>query len=385
MTRPRSRTGAAVLCGIFALALPASAFSATSFSVGEKYSGFDNDRNRERGSQFFTPVALSTGSDAGFFGGLSSGYVVSTYRPPQPGAEEVTVSTFLDTKVSLYYTVALSRGCVRIGSTFNLPTGKSKLTEEERGTEMDREYGELVDVSNFGEGTNANPGFAVTLPLGKFIIGLGGSYHLRGAYDPTADVEKDDVDPGDEALGKFTLRWEGANAKFAAGIKYQFIGADKVGGETVFKEGNMLSANAKWEYTPKPFLFFLEGAYNSWDKSRSIVGFGNLPVEEFARFGNDLLVKASVQYLMTPSLVLITDAGGHWVQENGFPRDSDRFDSGRTTYEGLVGCVYQIFPGIYLRASFAYQQVQESADANQAENITYTGLKGTLQLTTLFK
>jgi hypothetical protein len=385
MRNVRALTGTAFLVGAIALVLPNSAGADTLFAVGEKYSSFENDRNAEQGSQFFTPVALSTGSEDGFFGGISTGYLVSTYRSPQPGAKEVTVSTLLDTKVSLYYTASLARGCVRVGSTFNLPTGKSALDKDERGAEIDREYGELADVSNFGEGTNANPGFAVTLPLDTFTIGLGGSFHVKGAYDPSTDVENDSVDPGDEVLGKFTLRWSGTDARIVAGIKYQYVGADKIDGDVVFKEGNMLSANANLEFTPKPWLFYLEGAYNNWEQGRNLSGTGNLPVEEFARYGDDLHVKATVQYLATPALVLIVEGNGHWAQGNRFPHDSELYDSGRTSLEAEVGFVYQIFVGFYLSGSVSYLQVKEDADANLAEDTTYSAFKSSLHLATFFK
>lgn len=386
MRNVRSRAGGAFLLGAIALVLPLPATAAdTLFSVGEKYSSFENNRNGEKGSQFFTPISLSTGSENGLFAGLSTGYLVSTYRSAQPDAQEVTVSTLLDTKASLYYTAALGRGCVRVGSTFNLPTGKSSLSGEERGAEMDREYGELVDVTNFGAGTDANPGFAVTLPWNKFTVGLGGSYHVKGAYDPTTDVEDDSVDPGDEVLGKFTLRWVGGDTKVTAGMKYQYVGADKIGGELAYKEGNMLAANANLEFTPKPWFVYLEGAYNNWEKSRNITGSGNLPFEEFARYGDDLLLKATVQYLATPMLVLVVEGSGHWAQGNGFPRDSVHYDSGRTSLEAEAGFVYQIFLGVYVSGSVAYLRVKEDADANQAEDTTYDAFKSSLHLVTFFK
>jgi hypothetical protein len=385
MRNLRSRAGIACVLGAFTLFPPLPCVAGTLFSLGEKYSTFENNQNREKGSQFYTPVALSTGSEDGFFGGVSTGYVISTYRPPQPGAEDVTVRTLLDTKLSLFYTAALGRGCVRAGSTFNLPTGKGRLSGEERGAELDRGYTELADVSNFGEGTNANPGFAFTLPLDTFTLGLGGSYHVKGAYDPTTDVGHDNVDPGDEVLGKFTLRWSGSDAKITAGIKYQYIGADKIGGDVVYKEGNMLSANANLEYTPKPWFVYLEGSYNNWEKSRNLTGAGNLPVEEFARYGDDVLVKATVQYLATPALVLIVEGNGHWAQGNRFPRDSANYDSGRTSLEAEVGFVYQIFLGVYVSGSVSYLQVKEAADAALPEDTTYHAFKGSLHLATFFK
>lgn len=380
----RLRSGAALLGCVLALTLPAAA-AETSLSIGEKYSRFEDSKSREQGSQFFTPIALSAGTDNGFFGGLSTGYVVSTYRPPQSGAEDVTVSTLLDTKVSLFYTMALARTCIRMGSTFNLPTGLSALTAEESLAEMDRQYGELVDVPNFGEGTNANPGFAVTLPLDNVTVGFGVSYHLRGAYDPTADIANDILDPGDEALTKFSIRWKGEDAKVFAGVKYQVIGADEVNGLPVYKEGDMVSANVKVEYTPRPVLVFLEGAFNTWGKSKSLSGAGNLPLEEFGRYGDEVLMRAQVQYIATPKLVLLVEADGHWVQQNDFPRYSPNYDSGRTSVSGIVGLVYQVVPGLFLHGSAGYQQVEEEPDAESSVGASYSGLKASLHLVTLFK
>jgi len=385
MKSTRSRTGAALLLGATVLLLPLPAAANSFFSLGEQYSGYKSNQSREKGSQFYTPVAASVGSEGGLFAGLASGYAVSTYRPPEPGAPDVTVSTMLDTKLSLFYTATLGGACVRVGSTFNLPTGMSALSAKQRPAEMDREFGDLVDVTNFGEGTNASPGLAVTLPLDAFTLGLGGSFHVKGAYDPTTDVANDDVDPGDEVLGKVSLRWSGGHTKISAGIKYQYIGADKVGGQMVYKEGNELSANAYLEYTPRPWFVFLEGAYNNREKGRNASGSGDLPVDEFARYGDDLYLKATVQYLATASLVLVVEGNGRWAQGNNYPHDSAFYDSGRSSWQAEAGFVYQVFPGIFVSGSVSYQQVREAVDATLVEDTTYNGLKGSLHVATIFK
>jgi hypothetical protein len=119
--------------------------------------------------------------------------------------------------------------------------------------------------------------------------------------------------------------------------------------------------------------------------NRNITGAGNLPVEEFARYGDDVLVKATVQYLATPALVLIVEGNGHWAQGNRFPRDSAYYDSGRTSLEAEVGFVYQVFLGVYVSGSVSYLQVKEAADAALAEDTTYHAFKGSLHLATFFK
>lgn len=367
---------------LIASCLPAGA--AMNFSAGAHYDSFSSDQSREEGNQFFTPISLAMGSEGGLFGALNGGYVVSTYRPPEEGADDVTVSTLIDTKVALFYSAPVLRGCLRLGSTFNLPTGKSSLTPFERRAEMDNRYGELVSVTNFGEGTNANPGFAFALPLGRFVLGLASSYHFKGAYDPTAEGGDEEVDPGDEALAKVSFGFDGKIFEFLGGVKYLSVQPDKVGGQEAFKEGDMLSVNAKMEFSPGPWGIFLEGVYSTWYKGKRLAGNEGLGVEEFARFGDDLVVRAVVEYRVWPTLTLLAIGRGHWVQANDYEADSPLYDGDRTALGGTLGFRYALFPGMSLNGSVAYQQVDEGADAVMPEDTTYNGFRSALNLVTVF-
>jgi hypothetical protein len=373
-----------VLAVALAAALaPGAAAAAVSFATGSSYSSFESDSTRERGSQLLTPVTLSVQGANGFFGGLAGGYAVSTYRPATPGADEVTVRTLLDTQVALFYTGTLGPGCIRVGSGFNLPTGSATLTATERRAEVDAQYSELLPVSSFGEGTNASPGFAYTIPLGAYTVGVGASRHLRGSYDPSADVDGDEVDPGDETLGKLSLEWRGETLKVRGGLRYQHVAPDKVGGVETFAEGDALSGDFAAEYRSGAWFLSFEGAYNTWADSESLAG-GSLATEQHRRYGDEVLMKGTAQYLLTRSLLLSVTGRGHFVRANGFPVDSALYDSGRAAVEAAVALWYQAFPGIYLNGGVSCQQVRERADGTLAEDTVYTGTKVSLNLVTWF-
>ena len=349
------------------------------FSTGARYNSFESDRSREKGSQLYTPFTLSTGT-GGLFVGLASGYVVSSYQPAQEGEDRVTVRTVLDTNLTLFYTVPLTWGCLRIGGSLNLPTGKETLDAREQAAEMDRNYGDLVEVTNFGQGFNADPGFAFTLPLGRLLVGFGLSRHIRGAYDPTKDVEDDRLDPGDETATKLTLGWRGDRWGVLAGVRYVAIGADKIGGQEVFKEGDMVGVNGKLEIRPRPVGVTLEAAYNTWAKGKALAADGGLAAEEVKRFGDDLRLRVTLKYRVKKPLTLRVYGRGHWVEANDYDRSSTAFDGGRTALEGGVGLRFVLLPGVWIDGVASYLDVKDKADALLAEDTRYKGFKTALNV-----
>lgn len=72
---------------------------------------------------------------------------------------------------------------------------------------------DLVAYSQFGEGWNISPAIAITRKIGKedsWTFSTG--YNWRGSYDPTNDIENDDLNPGDEWHS--SLRWQHAGEKW---------------------------------------------------------------------------------------------------------------------------------------------------------------------------
>jgi hypothetical protein len=368
-------------CLFLVAANPAPA--AMKFATGAHYDSFSSDQSDEKGSQFLTPISLSLGTQNGWFGGLASGYVSSSYTPPVEGAEAEKVNTFLDTKVSLFYSTALSRACVRIGSTFSLPTGKNNLTLRESRAEMNR-FDDLVGVTDFGGGASANPGFTFAIPFGRLVLGLGASHHFRGKYDPTADIDHDDVDPGDESLTKVSVAWDGGLLNFLVGVRYLAIWPDKVGGQEVFKEGDMVSTNFRFELKPRPWKFTLDGSYNTWFKGKRLVGEEILAVEEIKRFGDDVVVRLVGEYQVWPTLVVLALGRGRWVQENDYPDDSAFYDGGQTSFEGLAGFRYTLLPGVFMNGSIAYTQMDAKAGGVFPEDTDYQGFRTALNIETSY-
>jgi hypothetical protein len=357
--------------------------AAVKLATGAHYDSFSSDQGGEKGSQFLMPVSLSLGTKNGWFGGLASGYVSSSYTPPAEGADAETLSTFLDTKLSLFYSTSLAGACVRVGSTFSLPTGRSDLTLKERRTEMDQ-FDDLVGVTDFGGGTSANPGFTFAVPLGRLILGGGLSHHFRGEYDPTAEIENDEVDPGDESLAKVSVAWDGGRHNFLVGVRYLAIWPDKVGGREVYKEGDMVSTNFRFEFKPRPWRLTLEGSYNTWFKGKRLVGEDILAVDEIKRLGDDFAVRAVAEYQVWPTLVVLALGRGRWVQANDYPSESAFYDGGRTAFEGLAGFRYTLLPGVFLNGSVAYTRMDANADALTAADTSYQGFRTALNIETSY-
>ena len=107
-------------------------------------------------------------------------------------------------------------------------------------------------------------------------------------------------------------------------------------------------------------------------------------MEEYSRFGDDLVVRAVVEYRVWPTLTLLAVGRGHWVQANDYEPEAPLYDGDRTALEGTLGFRYALFPGISLNGSVAYQQVDEDADAVQPVDTTYNGFKSALNLVTVF-
>ncbi|MBI3394048.1 MAG: hypothetical protein HY039_12860 [Nitrospirae bacterium] len=360
------------------LACPAHAEWGTA-GTGAHYDTFDTGQSKEKGSQFFVPLNVRTGPDSPFFLGVASGWVDTSYQPAG-GGEKVRVKTPLDTNLTAFYTIPWEGACFRLGVSANLPTGKATLSARERAAEIDRNFGDLVGVTNFGRGFDANPGFSMTLPLGKLTLGVGVSHNKTGAYDPTSDVENDKLNPGDETAGKLSIGWTGDRVRFLIGGRYTAVSADKVEGREIFKEGGQAAANLRLEVPPAPVGFSLESSYQAWAKNKQAAGDGGLAAEEVASFGTDWRYRVGVQYVPVNNLTLELFANGHRVQANDYAKSSAYFDGGRNALEGGLGFDYSILAFISFNGRFSYQNVKDKADAALSNDTTYKGFKSSLNL-----
>ncbi|MGP8328760.1 MAG: hypothetical protein ACT6FF_00365 [Methanosarcinaceae archaeon] len=156
----------------------------------------------------------------------------------------------------------------------NYPVGKKALTAGEFKTSSIISQNHLnFKVPNLGQGTNYSAGLSWALPLGeRFVLGLGGSYQLRGQFKPIENMLADYV-PGNEILltGGFDVRL-GETTTFTTDMSLVNYAADIIGSDTVFVSGNTLIINCRWRSHFKYNSVLLLGRFSSKEKNKLPLG-----------------------------------------------------------------------------------------------------------------
>ena len=154
--------------------------------------------------------------------------------------DTMTLQGIADTRVAFSYVVPGDK--LWINGGVSLPTGVTKLTESELSiaaliSETSLDY----NVPVFGQGTNANLGFAYAYPLQRrLIVGFGASYVYKGAFQP-ASIEgfSQKYQPGDEISLNTGLDYTSFSklSRFSADVTVTNYFPDKVGGQNFIQSG----------------------------------------------------------------------------------------------------------------------------------------------------
>ena len=145
----------------------------------------------------------------------------------------------------LLFSYQLKKYNLIINAGLNLPSGKTKLNENEFLTSRVISQDIFsIRTSNFGQGFNMFLGTTWLHQLSnKFVIGAGISYQIKNEYQPL-DNPADKYNPSNE----FSIT-AGFDAKLnesstlTGDLVGVFYGSDKVDGEAVFATGNRLITN----------------------------------------------------------------------------------------------------------------------------------------------
>ena len=145
-----------------------------------------------------------------------------------------------DTRVAFSYVVPGDR--VWINGGVSLPTGVTKLTESQlRVASIISQSALAYHVPVFGQGTNANLGFAYAFPAQRrFIVGLGASVLYKGEYQPSSITGlSDKYDPGDEISvnGGFDYTTFSKSSRLSADVTVTNYFPDKLNGENFIQSG----------------------------------------------------------------------------------------------------------------------------------------------------
>jgi hypothetical protein len=130
----------------------------------------------------------------------------------------------------------------------NLPTGKTKLTDDEL-VAAGVAASELIPfpVSSFGSGANVTSGLAVAVPLAGWAVGAGGSYRITAGYTPLASIDSS-YKPGGELrlrVGADRLVGQG---RVSLGFTFSSFADDEFGGSRLFQSGKRYITQGSWSF-----------------------------------------------------------------------------------------------------------------------------------------
>jgi len=244
------------------------ALGETFLSAAIRYNGsVDNGSPETTGSELTLPLGFAYRGESF---SLSAETAYSNAYVEDTDGAEASISSFTDTLLSVSYTYALSNHPVALlfGIDANLPTGHERLGEEEESAEWG-ESGDLFEVDNFGEGFNFGLSFGAMHQYEDTVIAFQGAYVLTGAFDPSSDLEDDELDPGDQLLLLGLL-----NAQVSSWLNvewlmvYSYFWADKTEGTKTFQQGNqfMLGGNMTLVREPMTISAHLQATFPKVNK-----------------------------------------------------------------------------------------------------------------------
>ena len=179
-----------VLISVMFFAAPVTAieFSADS---GVQFNWWDSDDDR-KATQINIPLTIE-GKEGKYSVSLLAGFARTSIELAD-GTDE-SLSTILDTKLNLSYEVPGNMPIdILVGLDFNIPTGKTDLSQDELIIvgEMDPD---LISITSFGQGFNVNPSVNLVKKWKDWVAGCGVGYLYRGEYDFSENTT--DYNPGD--------------------------------------------------------------------------------------------------------------------------------------------------------------------------------------------
>jgi len=294
------------------------------------------DNQDSDAAQTHIPVEI-TYSRKNYSLGLLTGYANTHTGLVHKGKH--SMAHMLDTKVNFSYD--LSKGLpfgLIFGMDFNLPTGKTGLTQKELLFIMDPD---LVPITSFGEGYNINPTLTAAKEWGDLVAGLGIGYLWRGEYDFSESVK--DYNPGDilntsaEARYFFSPVWNGR--VFG---NYVWYGKDKVRSEDFYREGDYYQLGMGVNYSRTKWLAGLTVRSIFRDKSRTQDAGGGLSTENSKSRGNEWAGDLSINYQLDDETTLTSFIQALHVNKNGYSADEARFVGRREKYTAGIGASSEI-------------------------------------------
>ena len=205
-------------------------------------------------SEIAVPFAVIWPANARLSFDLGGRYATASRKDSNDSS--VTISGLTDIQVRGVYQIV--PGIAALTVSANLPTGKTKITDEQLLT-----AGAIASdflpypVSSFGSGFNVTTGLALAVPVGGWALGVAGSYRVNGDFTPFADTTNCPVNNGTagcgyKAGGEFRVR-VGADrlvgqGRISFGLTYSSFGEDEFGSSRIFQSGERYIGQGSWSF-----------------------------------------------------------------------------------------------------------------------------------------
>lgn len=221
-----------------------------------------------------------------------------------------------DVQASLSYARPVGDGSIILSAGANLPSGKQELTLDEFRTValLSRDFYSFR-VPSFGQGLNVATGATWAFPVGEDVmLGLGGSFQLRGGYTPLQGMD-DEYEPGNEVVLTGGLDYRLSRTSALSGdFAFTLYGTDMVGGVEQFEAGNKISATVQYLLEQGFSTFRLIGRYEGRGKS-SIPAVAGAQGRALQTLPSQGTARASYQVRLNDALNLGLWAEGHLFEE----------------------------------------------------------------------
>ncbi len=367
-----------VLISILFLTVAASAFaSGLNIQTGMNFNWWDGDAD-DTGAQLYVPVTVDK-----IYEDLSIKMLTSfayTYADLS-AAPSRNLSCVIDTKLNFSYTILDKFPTDLIfGLDFNLPTGKTRLDKEELSLVLDPD---LVEISQYGEGFNANPTVALAKVWNIWAIGMGVGYLFRGEYDYSEMIR--DYEPGDIlSITGEVLRLFPSDFKFRLYGEYAVYDKDEVQKEDYYEESDFLLVGMDLNHQRNKWESFMavEGIFRG--KSKFLEEGEGLRTEDRTSYGDEYHLIISGSYFPSEKTTIRSRFEYLYVSENDYARSSPFYIGDRQKGSIQVSVLKKLSP--QLDAEFMLGSYVLDVERNwyHSDDRTYRGLSGSILLTRRF-
>ena len=371
---------------ICALCITPYAFGDVTLSTGARYDIFtDNYSPKTVGYEFTAPVGLTYRWNALMLS-VESAFSSANVFPGQGADAEITTVT--DTRISASYLVPQPSFGLIFGADLNLPTGTERLRNSQRIAEAGQNH-DLFEIDDFGEGLNIGLSVGVAKAIHTLRLSVNTGYWFNGKYDPTRDIEDDDINPGDHIRVSGLLKWQVADwLDLETSLGYSQLFTDRTNGQKTFRAGPKLRLGGSLHLRTRirePVDLITSFSMTLQDSNTILEG-DTLKREPENGNGTEIFGVVELLYHATYRLTLRVLGDVRYYGES--PRQdtaqSVPYEGRRLRFAAGPGFIYKPGARLALNGLVKYFVLHQDQDILQPNDSTYRGVNLAVGLTYTF-